>query len=286
MPVYDMISSIMARKGLTAAMEIKEFMKESGHEEMSKQAWLKARQNLDPDVFRLMNDRYMGLFYSSENEVRLWNGYLVIAVDGSKVEVPNSAENRETYGTHGNEHGEGPARAMMSGLFDVLNDFFIDLQICAANKSEAEAAEENMKAIERIGIKQKILVIFDRGYPSIELLNYLDDHGIAYIVRISSIMYLKERRDAGGDDCIIGLEHTYQRMKSIKDNDKDRGEPDRRYEKIKAKEKTMTRLVCGRTPSGGEFAVLTSLPGIITGKEIIDAYFLRWKIEEAYSCST
>ena len=174
MSVYDIMTSIIARKGLTAAMEIRNYSKKSGKDEISKQAWLKARQNLNPEVFRYTNDEYIKSFYESEDEVKLWNGYLVLAIDGSKAEIPNSEENRKTYGTQGNIYCEGPARALISGLFDVLNDFFIDLQICNVNVNELEAAKENINAIERIGLKQKIIIIFDRGYPSLELLNYLD----------------------------------------------------------------------------------------------------------------
>ena len=283
MPVRDIITSIMTRKGLTAAMEIRNFLKASGLEAISKWAWLKARLNLNPGVFSFMNDRYMKSFYASVDEVRTWNGYIVLAIDGSRAEIPNSAENRKTYGTMGNDGESAPARCLISGLFDVLNDFFIDLQICTVKKSEIQAAEENVKALERIGIRQKALIIFDRGYPSLELLNYLEEHGIAYIIRISSVMYLKERRAAEGADCKVELEHTYRRMMRIKDNDEKRDEGEKRYEKIKAKGSTETRLVRDKTPSGEEFAVLTNLPDTIKGKEIVEAYFLRWKVEEAYN---
>ena len=74
MSVHDIMSSIMARKGLTAAMEIRNYSRESGKDEISKQAWLKARRNLNPEVFRYVNDEYMKSFYESEDEVKLWHG--------------------------------------------------------------------------------------------------------------------------------------------------------------------------------------------------------------------
>ena len=119
MSVYDIMASIIARKGLTATMELRNYLKSSGKDEISKQAWLKARQNLNPQVFRYVNDEYMKSFYESEDEVKLWHGYLVLAIDGSKAEIPNSEENRRTYGTLGNMYCEGPARALISGLFDI-----------------------------------------------------------------------------------------------------------------------------------------------------------------------
>lgn len=277
MSLRDIMTSIMVRKGLTAAMEIRQFIKSSGIDNISKQAWLKARQNLNPDVFRIRNDFYMSNFYKSEEEVKLWNGYLVLAIDGSKAEIPNSAQNRKIYGTQGNDSCEGPARALISGLFDVLNDFFLDLQVCNVNKSEMKAAEENIRAIERIGLKQKVLVIFDRGYPSIELLNYLDEHKIGYIIRLSSVIYRKEREEAESNDSPIELVHTKERLQHVLKSNEEL------YQRIKMKKCVNTRVITDKTPSGEDFAVITSLPENISASEIVDAYFFRWKIEEAYN---
>lgn len=273
----DLIIQIMTRTGLTAVMELIHYFKSKKMEEVSTQAYFKAKQNLNPEVFVRMNDYYMKLFYKSESEVKLWNGYLILAVDGSIAEIPNSNKNREKYGTQGNSKCKGPARALINGLFDVLNNFYLDLQIANVKTGEKKLAEENLKAIERIGIKQKVLVIFDRGYPSLELLNYLDEHKIDYIIRIRSNLYKKEREDAGLKDCRIKIAHTKARLDVIKKSNEEL------YEKIKDKESIETRCISSKTPSDNDFAVLTSLPEEIAADKIIEAYFMRWKIEEAYN---
>ena len=51
MPVCDIIISIMTSKKQTCAMELRNFFKLKDREEISKQAYFKARQNLDPAVF-------------------------------------------------------------------------------------------------------------------------------------------------------------------------------------------------------------------------------------------
>ena len=277
MSVYDIMASIIGRKGLTATMELRNYLKSSGKDEISKQAWLKARQNFNPEAIRYANDEYIKSFYESENEVKVWNDYLVLAIDGSKAEIPNSEENRKAYGTQGNDNCNGPARALLSGLFDVLNDFFIDLQICNVNKSEKDAADDNIKALKRIGIKQNILIVFDRGYPSLELLNYLEEHKINYIIRIPSNIFKNERKNMKENDSSIEITHTADRLERLRKSNKDL------YEIVNRKENTKTRLIRDKTPTGEEFAVLTSLPSLISGEEIIKAYFLRWKIEEAYN---
>ena len=79
-------------------MELRNFFKLKGREEISKQAYFKARQNLDPAVFTYLNDNYLNDFYKHPDGVKTWKGYIVLAIDGSKVEIPNSEENREKYG--------------------------------------------------------------------------------------------------------------------------------------------------------------------------------------------
>ena len=143
--------------------------------------------------------------------------------------------------------------------------------------NELEAAKENINAIERIGLKQKIIIIFDRGYPSLELLNYLDEQKIAYIVRISSTFCKNERQQTESNDSVVKILNTKTKLMKLKAKNEDL------YEKIKDNEFTATRLIRDKTPAGDEFAILTSLPDDIKSEEIISAYFLRWKIENAYN---
>jgi hypothetical protein len=104
MPVSDIIRSIPAGKGLTEEMELKHWFsqKEKEEEQISKQGYFQQRKKLNPEVFRKLNRAYLKDFYSSEEEVRTWNGYVVFAIDGTKAEIPNSEENRKTFGMRDN----------------------------------------------------------------------------------------------------------------------------------------------------------------------------------------
>jgi hypothetical protein len=77
MPVCDIIRSILARKGLTAAMELRQYFSEQGKEnkKISKQGYFQQRRKLNSEVFRELNRNYLNDFYSSEEEVKTWNGY-------------------------------------------------------------------------------------------------------------------------------------------------------------------------------------------------------------------
>ena len=94
-------------------------------------------------------------FYRSD-EPRLWKGYLLIAIDGSKAEVPNSKDNREAFGNSGNQHsGKGQVRALVSGMYDVLNHFYLDIEIEHICISENELAKRNLKQLKKFGISSR-----------------------------------------------------------------------------------------------------------------------------------
>ena len=71
--------------------------------QLSVQGYLQQRKRLNPEIFPYLNRKYLMDFYRSD-EPRLWKGYLLIAIDGSKAEVPNSKDNREAFGNSGNQH--------------------------------------------------------------------------------------------------------------------------------------------------------------------------------------
>jgi hypothetical protein len=106
---------------------------------------------LNPAVFRVLNRAYLRQFYQGE-EAETWRGMVVVAVDGSRVEIPNSAENRRVYGTSENQYGQGVARANFSGMYDVYNHFFLDAGVWTFTSSELEEAKEHLKELkETIG---------------------------------------------------------------------------------------------------------------------------------------
>lgn len=126
MPLKDIVLCCLSKKGLTTVFELRNYFKEkeAGPMQLSVQGYLQQRKRLNPEVFSYLNDGYLMDFYDS-GEPELWNGYLLLAIDGSKAEVPNSKENREAFGNSGNHHCDGPVRALVSGMYDILNGFSI-----------------------------------------------------------------------------------------------------------------------------------------------------------------
>ena len=66
--------------------------------DISKQALSKARQFINPSLFKELYYLSVDLFYKLIPSRKLWNGYHLFAIDGSKIELPNSKSNFDFFG--------------------------------------------------------------------------------------------------------------------------------------------------------------------------------------------
>jgi hypothetical protein len=148
---------------------------------VTKGAFSTARSKLNPEAFKRLNTVAVDTFYQ-EAAYYLWGGHQVLAVDGSRLVLPNHPSVKEAFG----EHGFGPkadsirSLAICSMLYDVFNKVTIDSQIASFSVSERALLKLHLTHV-----KQGDLLLLDRGYPSFWLLFLLQAQGIDYCVRLT-----------------------------------------------------------------------------------------------------
>lgn len=94
-------------------------------------------------------------------------GVQVIAIDGSKIPLPNRRALLEKFGGFGK--GASSPTASASVAFDVLNERVIDAQLGPISDGEHTLAirhVENIKSKARTTDLLYIIFVFDRGYAS------------------------------------------------------------------------------------------------------------------------
>ncbi len=93
--------------------------------DVSKQALSKARQFINPSLFKELYYLSVDLFYSQISSRKLWQGYHLFAVDGSRIELPNSKSTFDFFGEMSSY--PDPNRRYTMGLasiiYDVLDDY-------------------------------------------------------------------------------------------------------------------------------------------------------------------
>jgi hypothetical protein len=267
----------LARKGKTLSMEINNYFKDAAKREdrVSKQAFSKQRMNLNPEVFVILNNEYIQSIYNSSDHKTL-NGYIITAIDGTVMEIPDTSELRKTFDCEKTENGidHCAARARTSTIYDVMNNIVIDAQINKYTASEKELGLRNILNMVNLLPDEKVMIIFDRGYVSAELMLILTELQITFLCRVPKGRYEKEKKIMQSNDESIIFELDKNRKRRLsKEVLEQAGNP-------KELNLRMTKVLL---ETGETECLISNIPFTdFTSDEMGSLYFERWKIETAY----
>ena len=277
-----LIKYIMNKKGLSTNMEINNFYEDINEDEsITNQALLDQRLKLNPEVFKVLSNDYLKLFYEKhQDEVKLYKGYLLKGIDGSDLEIPNTEESKKVYGTIGTKAKDKEdtiARATISTSYDLLNKYIIEGFISPYRTSENKSSLEHIKHDQKIKKDYKSIYIMDRGYISIELMLYCIKNNIKFLIRLDSTAYKKEREKIKTNDEYIELEYHNNRLKRRHYQ----SEEIRLY--AKSIKSSRLRVVTYVLNTGEVEQLITNLDTLeFTYDDIVELYKKRWGIETLY----
>ena len=222
---------------------------------ITKQAFSKARQNISPEAFNELCRLFVEKFYSLKKNLNTWNGFNILAIDGTSLQVPDTEECGKYFGLSSNQNKTRTAVATASALYDVLNDIIVDGRITKYKTSERYIAKQHIEVlVNRIPSKNSI-VIFDRCYPSYDMFDHLNDKGLLFLMRVSTSFKLVQSIDS--DDSILEY-------------------------KLKGEIKKVRVLRIKLSEDVTEVLVTNIYDEKITTIEFKELYFLRWGVESKY----
>ena len=199
MPLRELLLFMINRISKTTSIELFNFFRLRNPEKLiTKQALSKARENLSPDVFIKLNEIYVNTFYEHENECETYKGYIVLAMDGTGLNIPNTKEIQEYFGFSTNQMGNSRIPvANCSILYDILNGIIVNGVISPYRVGENAMAEEQIRFIKSLSElkKKKVIILFDRMYSSVKLMSLLRENNIDFIMR-SRVSYNTETKKA------------------------------------------------------------------------------------------
>jgi hypothetical protein len=173
---------------------------------MSQQAFSKSRKKIKPEAFEeLFKASVTG---SYNEECKLWRGYRLMAVDDSFIRLPSDAALIKYFGGLGHECTS--ATALASLLYDLENNIVVDAKIAPLSDNGRALAEEHIFALQKMDSYKRghgELIIFDRGYPSHDLIKSLSGKEIAYVMRAQK-GFIREQDIQGLDDGLVPLGKT------------------------------------------------------------------------------
>ena len=276
MPLPDLLFTMINRKGLTLTLELRNYMK-IAHPgvSISKPGYLKQRMKLNPDAFLDLYKYHNKNFYS-ECGFSTFHGYVVLAADGSSINIPTTQETLKLYGTASRKHTKPQAQIGLACIYDVMNRMILETTCNRVKFDEMRVAQMQLEHIpETIGSNQPFLIIMDRGYPSTPAFIHMMDKNIKFIVRLKKSDYKKEQLSLTEDDSIVEIPLNKSRIHHY-----DGTEDGTRMQELG---KISLRMVKVHLENGTTEILATNLSmSEFQTFEIAQLYHMRWGIETAY----
>ena len=209
------------------------------------------------------------------NSSYLWHGMSVIAFDGSKYDLPATEEIRKEFDPHSGFHYEGRGhfpQCLVTTAYDVFRRLPIARSVVSIHGSEREQAQALLPYI-----PSRSVLLFDRGYPSFELISYLREyhkrgHFLFRCPAESTFPAVQKFVRSGRQEDYIAIAPSNKYVQGL---------TARQRKKVMGIQLRMIRLV---SPEGTISVLLTNLldKACFSKEEIIDLYFRRWAIEDHY----
>lgn len=297
----DIVLFNMNMLNQTMQKEINNYIKEVKNKKISydKSAMSKARQKISPSVYEDLNSKLIDEIYEDKESVKLYHGLRIFGVDGTNIELPNmgilkdkkqTEEIQTIYGRRSNNSGELGVMSKASVLYDLENNIVMDGILNSYASSERAMAVEHIRALKKYKKshkeKYKDLVIFDRGYPSIGLISYMNQECIDYLMRIQSSTFkeIEVFKKSELNDAVLEIKITKNRLYQITRREE---YPLLRQfkEKLKVGKTIKVRVIKVVLDTGEIEVLITSLLDTKAYPHSLfkELYFKRWGIELKYN---
>ncbi len=150
-------------------------------------AFTQARRHLKHTAFIELNQRAIVAEYYQDGTYQRYQGFRLLAIDGSKIRLPESRDVSDTFGTINITNGKDrqpigkPAHGLASVCYEVLNKIVIDSQL-----GKARAYEVDLAVLQLPATQSNDLLLLDRGYTSYRWLATCVQHQRHFVVRGSA----------------------------------------------------------------------------------------------------
>lgn len=124
-----------------------------------------------------------------------YNGYQLLACDGSDLNIALNPKDGDTY-FQSNPTDKGYNQLHLNALFDLCSKRYVDAIIQPARKENESLAMTQM--IDRYHGEKKTIFIADRGYETYNIFAHVQEKGMYYLIRV---------KDGGGGSMTGSFHH-------------------------------------------------------------------------------
>jgi hypothetical protein len=214
-----------------------------------------ARKRLGARAMEEVFRQVAGQVATDQTPGAFWRRRLVMTIDGFMLDVADSRENREYFGSTGNKNGEAPyPKARVVTLVEAGTRA---VRGAAIGQSGFGERELTLDLVPLTG--PSMIVIMDRGFPSCELIRKFNETQCAIVMRATSSIARK----------VISVLPDGSYLAEMRPEA--RGEP------------VSVRVVEYQVDGGETVRLLTNMldPGQAPAQELAELYIQRWESESS-----
>lgn len=243
----------------TDSEEIKDF---------TKSAFVQKRMKINPEVFKHLSEVIVeNTYVESNTTINTFEGFRLLAVDGSKVTLPYTEDLKKEFGESKNQTNTSVVQGRVSVLYDLLNRIALDSIL-----EKLEIGERALALKHNFRWEKNDLIIYDRGYPSYDFIYEHIIKNVGFVMRASTTQSKRVISFVSSGKKSLVVDMFPPKNLCIKDKQYNRNTS------IKV------RLVRVDLPNGEIEVLMTSLLDSqkYPLKRFKELYFLRWGVETYY----
>jgi hypothetical protein len=197
----------------------KELLELQGYDEntATSSAFVQQRDKLLPCIFEFL----LHEFTQSNTSLKTYQGYRLLATDGSSLHIARNPEDVETY------YQTRPDRVgynllHMTALYDLCNKLYTDACVQPGKLQNENRALVDM--VKRSRIDERVIIVADRFYESYNNMANIENKGWYYVIRVkdigsgSGILAGLDLPKSGEFDITINRTLTRRKTNEVKNN--------------------------------------------------------------------
>jgi len=231
-----------------------------------------ARLKMGVDVFRSIFIKFVSTF--KDTAIPDFYGWVTVMFDGTSMTTPDTQSNLERFGKHTSGRGQsGFPQIRMVALMMLFARRIIDVDYAPCKGKKTGERTLMFEILKRCS-NSKFLYLFDAGFYSFSLANYMAENGLQFILKLAKSVKVKA---IPGSHMADGSYLSVLKGKVIESVNSGTG-------RIKwEKREIVVRVIDFYIPGFRPVRLITSLlESDISAREIVIHYHKRWDIEIAF----
>ena len=270
---------MLGMRGNSLNKELYDYFKDS--DLITSSAFVQQRNKLKLDAMRYL----LKEFNKSCEDKNKYEGYNLLGLDGSKLNIAYNPDDKETYVEQGTQKGYNQLE--LHALFDLMNKVYIDAVSEPIHITSELSAAINL--VNNLTFDNKTILVADRGYGSLNFIQHImNKSNLDYVIRTRTKNWISEIENLPNKECDVEYELEIHKTQTSKDRLAFKTNPHAKnlssrqwdFENLK---KMKVRIVKFDLGDNNWEILVTSLNKFeFPIEKLKEIYHLRWGIETSF----